>query len=72
MEPQRSMPSQVDAQGVQLAGVGRRGRAGKVGPGAGEDGRPMTGERECLMCSRSMLSLVRRDDERCELSLIHI
>lgn len=26
----------------------------------------MTEERECLMCSRSMLSLVRRDDERCE------
>lgn len=26
----------------------------------------MTEERECLMCSRSMLSLVRRDEERCE------
>lgn len=26
----------------------------------------MTEERECLTCSRSMLSLVRRDDERCE------
>lgn len=60
------MPTQVDAQGVPLPGVGRRGRAGQVGPGAREKGRPMTEERECLMCSRSMLSLVRRDDERCE------
>lgn len=66
MQQARPMPPQGHAQGVSIPGVGRRGRAGKVGPGAGEDGRPMTEERECLMCSRSMLSLVRRDDERCE------
>lgn len=66
MQPCRSLPSQVDAQSVPLPGVGRRGRAGQVGPGAREKGARMTEERECLMCSRSMLSLVRRDEERCE------
>lgn len=63
---QRELPPQGHAQGVPIPGVGRRDRAGQVGPGAREKGRPMTEERECLMCSRSMLSLVRRDDERCE------
>lgn len=38
MQQARPMPPQGHAQGVSIPGVGRRGRAGQVGPGAREGG----------------------------------
>lgn len=47
------MPTQVDAQGVPLPGVGRGGRATQVGSRAPEWGDRMTEDRRCLDCAHS-------------------
>lgn len=47
------MPTQVDAKGVPFPGVGRRGSANQVGPGAPEWGDRMTEDRRCLDCAHS-------------------
>ena len=45
VQPQRELPPQGHAQGVQLPGVGRGGGAGEMGPGARERGATVTDER---------------------------
>ena len=66
MQPQRSLPSQGHAQGVRLPGVGRRDGARQMGPWAREKGAPMTEERVCRTCARSMFTAKRRADAECE------